>query len=107
MTNSDRHLAGLLGEAPPAHDPNFRARVLLKIAHRAQRKAARLRALKTMALFALIGAAFPALSAMGLNAAIVEPLLLTALMVGVAYAAAQFVIKGPTRTFAQLRAAIR
>ena len=107
MTTSDRHIAEILGQAPSAHDKNFRVRVVMRIAERARRKAAIRRALKTVAIFALIGAAFPATGAIGIEAASIQPLLLATVAVGLAYAGALVAIAGPARALTRLRAAIQ
>lgn len=106
MTSSDERIAGILGEAPSARDPNFRVQVFMRIAERARRKAAIRRVFRTVAIFALIGAAFPAMGTIGIEAADLQPMLFAACTVGVSYAGALLVINGPARALTRLRAVV-
>lgn len=102
MTSSDERIAGILGEAPSARDPNFRVQVFMRIAERARRKAAIRRVFRTVAIFALIGAAFPAMGTIGIEAADIQPVLFA----GLAYVGALFVVNGPVRGMIRLRAMV-
>lgn len=103
----DLELAALLGEAPPGSDPGFRIDALARIAVRARRRAARQRAFRTVAGFSLTGLVFAALQALSLSAEALQPLLLVAGVLGLAYVLALLTIDGPRAVLARSRAVLR
>jgi hypothetical protein len=105
--NDDFDLAALLGEAPKTPDPGFRYDVLQLTAARARRRVSRQRALRLVLISALIGAVFPLAQAFGVGFAEVQPLLLVAGALGVAYVLALLTIEGPRAALARSRAVLR
>jgi peptidoglycan/LPS O-acetylase OafA/YrhL len=103
----DRELAALLGEAPRSLDPGFRFDVLVLTAARARRRASRQRAFRTVAAFTLLGLVIAALQALGLRAEALQPLLLVAGVLGLAYVLALLTIDGPRAALARSRALLR
>lgn len=105
--SDDRDLAALLGEAPRTPDPGFRFDVMALTAARAQRRASRQRALRLVLIFTVIGLVFPLAQAFGVGAAQVQPLLLVAGVLGLAYVLALLTIQGPAAVLARSRALLR
>jgi Flp pilus assembly protein TadB len=102
--SDDLELAALLGEAPTTPDPGFRFDVLARTAERARRRGAREHAFRTIALFALIGLVFPVAHALGLGLAELQPLLLVAGVLALAYVLAVWTLEGPRAVLARSRA---
>jgi threonine/homoserine/homoserine lactone efflux protein len=105
--SDDLELAALLGEAPRTPDPGFRFDVLARTAERARRRRSRRHAFRLAAGFALIGVVFPLLQAFGVTISDLQPLLLVAAVLGVAYVLALMSIEGPSAFMARSRAALR
>jgi fatty acid desaturase len=105
--SDDLELAALLGEAPQTPDPGFRFDVLALTAERARRLDARQRAFRTTTLFALIGLVFPLAHTFGLGLAQLQPLLLVAGVLGLAYVLALWTLEGPRAVLARSRALLR
>ena len=105
--SDDSELAALLGEAPRTPDPGFRFDVLSLTAERARRREARQRAFRTTVLFALVGLIFPVGHAFGLGLAELQPLLLVAGVLGLAYVLALWTLEGPRAVLARSRALLR
>jgi fatty acid desaturase len=105
--SDDLKLAALLGEAPQTPDPGFRFDVLALTAERARRRDARQRAFRTTTLFALIGLVFPLAHTFGLGLAQLQPLLLVAGVLGLAYVLALWTLEGPRAVLARSRALLR
>lgn len=103
----DLETADLLGEAPRTPDPGFRVDVLARVAERARHRAAWMRAAQNVTVFTAIGLVFPAAQAAGMTIADVEPLLVVAGVLGVAYLLALVTIEGPNGAWARSRAALR
>jgi peptidoglycan/LPS O-acetylase OafA/YrhL len=105
--SDDLDLAALLGEAPKTPDPGFRFDVLARTAERARRRASAHRALRVVIGSTLVGAAFAAFPAFGVNAVRLWPLLLVAGVLGLAYVLALLTVEGPRAALAQSRAMLR
>jgi fatty acid desaturase len=105
--SDDLELAALLGEAPAMPDPTFRFDVLARTAERARRRQARQNAFRVTAMFALIGLVFPLAHAFGLGLAQLQPLLLVAGLLGLAYVLALWTLEGPRAVLARSRAVLR
>lgn len=103
----DFELAALLGEAPKMPDPAFRFDVLLRTAERARRRKARRNALRLTAVFALFGLIFPLAHTFGFGLAQLQPLLLVAGLLGLAYVLALWTLEGPRAVVARSRAVLR
>ncbi len=105
--SDDFELAALLGEAPATPDPSFRFDVLARTAERARRRHARQKAFRITTIFALIGLVFPLAHAFGLGLAQLQPLLLVAGLLVVAYVLALWTLEGPRAVLARSRAVLR
>jgi hypothetical protein len=105
--SDDLDLAALLGGAPRTPDPAFRFDVLALTAERARRREARRRAFRTTTIFALIGPIFPIAHALGLGLAELQPLLLVAGVLGLAYVLALWTLEGPRAVLARSRVLLR
>jgi len=105
--SDDLELAALLGEAPRTPDPGFRFDVLARTAERARRREARQRAFRLTVIFALIGLVFPIAHTLGLGLAELQPLLLVAGVLALAYVLAVWTLEGPRAVLARSRAALR
>lgn len=105
--SDDFELAALLGEAPKTPDPAFRFDVLLRTAERTRRRKARQNAFRLTAAFALIGLVFPLAHTFGLGLAQLQPLLLVAGLLGLAYVLALWTLEGPRAVLARSRAVLR
>lgn len=105
--NDDLNLAALLGEAPKTPDPGFRFDVLSLTSLRARRRASRQRALRLVLVSTCAGLLFPLARAFGLGFAELQPLLLVAGVLGLAYVLALLTIEGPRAVLARSRAIIR
>lgn len=103
----DLDLAALLGEAPKTPDPGFRFDVLSLTSQRAQRRASRQRALRLVLISTLIGLIFPLAHAFGIGFAEIQPLLLVAAVLGLAYVLALLTLEGPRAALARSRALLR
>lgn len=103
----DFELAALLGEAPRTPDPAFRFDVMALTAERARRRGARQRAGRMVLVFTLAGLMFPLAQAFGVGFAEIQPLLLVAAVLGLAYVLALLTIKGPRAALARSRALLR
>jgi len=105
--SDDFELAALLGEAPATPDPDFRFDVLARTAERARRRQARQNAFRVTTMFALIGLVFPLAHTFGLGLTQLQPLLLVAGLLGVAYVLALWTLEGPRAVLARSRAVLR
>lgn len=105
--SDDLELAALLGEAPRTPDPGFRFDVLARTSERARRREARRRAFRTIVLFALIGLIFPVTHALGFDWTQLQPLLLVAGVLGLAYVLAVWMLEGRRAVLARSRAMLR
>ncbi len=105
--SDDLDLAGLLGQAPRTPDLGFRFDVLARTAERARRRKARQSAFRTTTLFALIGLIFPVAHALGLGLTELQPLLLVAGVLCLAYVLAFWTLEGPRAVLARSRAVFR
>lgn len=105
--SDDLDLAALLGEAPRTPDPAFRFDVLALTAERAHRRHARQRAFRLTVVFALIGLIFPLAHTFGLGLAQLQPLLLVAGVLGLAYVLALWTLEGPRAVLARSRVLLR
>lgn len=105
--SEDLDLAALLGEAPKTPDPGFRFDVLQRTALRASRRASRQRALRLVLVSTLVGLIFPLAHVFGVGFREVQPLLLVAAVLGLAYVLALLTIEGPRAALARSRAALR
>lgn len=105
--SDDLDLAGLLGEAPRTPDPGFRFDVMARAAERARRRKARENAVRTTATFALFGLIFPVAHTLGLGLAELQPLLLVAGLLTLAYVLALWTLEGPRAVLARSRAVFR
>ncbi len=105
--SDDLELAGLLGEAPRTPDPGFRFDVLARTAERARRRLARQNAFRTTILFALLGFIFPLAHALGFGLNELQPLLLVAGLLALAYVLALWTLEGPRAVLARSRAVFR
>ena len=105
--SDDLELAALLGEAPAAPDPAFRYDVFTNVAERARRRHARVRAARMVAVFTIVGLAFPLAQALGLGLGELRPVLEAGAALAVAGVAALLTIRGPRVVLAYSRAAIR
>lgn len=82
---NDRDLAELLGDAPRMPDPSFRLDVLSRVAKRARRSLAFERGVRMIGAFTALGLYFPLVQALGLTLADMQPLFVSAAMVGAGY----------------------
>jgi hypothetical protein len=106
--HDDLEMAALLGEPPPHRpDSGFRYDVFARITGRARRRAAFRRAATYTTVFAALGLAFPAVRAVGLTVADIQPLLMVAGALGLAYVLALTTIEGPRALLARSRAVLR
>jgi len=105
--SDDLDLAALLGEAPRTPDPGFRFDVLARTAERARRREARRQAFRTVTTFALIGLIFPLAHTLGLGLTQLQPFLLVAGVLGLAYVLAVWMLEGPRAVLARSRAVLR
>jgi len=105
--SDDLELAALLGEAPGTPDPGFRFDVLALTAERARRREARRRAFRTTTIFALIGLIFPIAHTLGFGLNELQPLLLVAGVLALAYVLAVWTLEGPRAVLARSRAVLR
>ncbi len=105
--SDDLDLAALLGEAPKTPDPGFRLDVLALTAERARRRQARQDAFRTTMYFALFGLIFPLAHTFGLGLAQMQPLLLVAGVLALAYVLALWTLEGPRAVLARSRALLR
>jgi hypothetical protein len=105
--SDDLELAALLGAAPRTPDPGFRFDVLQLTAARARRRASRRRALRLVLIATLVGLIFPLAQAFGVGFAELQPLLLVAGVLGLAYVLALLTIEGPRAALARSRAVLR
>ena len=105
--SDDLDRAALWGEAPRTPDPGFRFDGLSLTAERARRREARQRAFGTTVLFALVGLIFPVAHALGLGLAELQPLVLVASVLGLAYVLALWTLEGPRAVLARSRALLR
>lgn len=105
--SDDLELAALLGEAPRTPDPGFRFDVLARTAHRARRRASRQRAFRLMLVSTAIGLLFPLAQAFGVGFAELQPLLLVAGVLGLAYVLALLTLEGPRAVLARSRVLLR
>lgn len=105
--SDDLELAALLGEAPRTPDPGFRFDVLALTTERARRRQARRRAFRTTTIFALIGLVFPLAHTLGLGLSELQPLLLVAGVLALAYALAVWTLEGPRAVLARSRTLLR
>ena len=103
----DRDMAELLGEAPRRPDPGFRFDVLARAVEGARRQRVRQRALRIVAVFTLLGLVFPLLRAFGVGLAELQPVLLVAGVLALAYVLALLTIEGPRALLARSRAVWR
>lgn len=103
----DLDLAALLGEAPKTPDPGFRFDVLSLTSQRAHRRASRQRAFRLVLASTFIGLLFPLAHAFGVGFAEVQPLLLVAAVLGLAYVLAVLTLEGPRAVLARSRAVLR
>lgn len=105
--SDDLGLAALLGEAPRTPDPGFRFDVLSLTSQRARRRASRQRALRLVLISTLVGLVFPLAQAFGLGFHELQPLLLVAGVLGLAYVLALLTLEGPRAVLARSRAVLR
>jgi hypothetical protein len=105
--SDDLELAALLGEAPRTPDSAFRFDVLQLAAMRARRRVSRQRALRLVLVSTLIGLIFPIAQAFGVGFAELQPLLLVAGVLGLAYDLALLTIEGPRAALARSCAVLR
>lgn len=105
--SNDLDLAALLGEAPRTPDPGFRFDVMALTAHRAHRRAARQRAFRLVAASTLIGLLFPLAHAFDVGFHELQPLLLVAGVLGLAYVLALLTLEGPRAVLARSRVLLR
>lgn len=105
--SDDLELAALLGDAPRTPDPGFRFDVLALTADRARRRQARQRAFRTTVIFALVGLIFPIAHTLGFGWAQLQPLLLVAGVLCLAYVLALWTLEGPRAVLARSRAVLR
>lgn len=103
----DLELAALLGEAPKTPDPGFRFDVLQLTAVRANRRTSRHRAFRLVLISTLIGLIFPLAQVFGVGFRELQPLLLVAGVLGLAYVLALLTIEGPRAALARSRAVLR
>lgn len=102
----ERIIADMLGAAPAGPDPRFRVDVLSRISRRKARRAALRLAGARVLVFSAIGAAVPITQAAGLTFADLQPLLILAGVLGLAYLSAMVSIQGPRAVLARSRAAL-
>ena len=105
--SDDLELAALLGEAPRTPDPGFRFDVLSLTSQRARRRASRQRGFRLILIFTLIGLIFPLAHAFGVGFTEVQPLLLVAGVLGLAYVLARLTIDGPRAVLERSRVLTR
>ena len=105
--SDDLELAALLGEAPSSPDPAFRYDVLVHTGERARRRQARRNAFRITSVFAMIGLIFPLAHTFGLGLTELQPLLLVAGLLAVAYVLALWTLEGPRAVLARSRAILR
>lgn len=99
--SDDLDLAALLGEAPKTPDPGFRFDVLSLTSQRAHRRSSRHRAFRVVLFSTLVGLIFPLAHMLGLGLAELQPLLLVAGILALAYVLALLVTHGPRAVFAR------
>ncbi len=104
--SDDLDLAAPLGEAPKTPDPGFRFDVLARTAERARRRHARQQAFRTVVFFALLGLTFPVAHTLGVGFAQLQPLLLVAGVLALAYVLAVWTLEGPRAVLARSRAVL-
>lgn len=104
---NDQDLSDLLGEAPKAPDAAFRIDVFARVAARERRRAAYIRAVRTVTAFTAIGVFFPLARAAGFTIADAQPLIYAAAVVWLTYVLAREAVRGSrsalARSFAGLR----
>lgn len=105
--SDDLDLANLLGEAPNTPDPAFRFDVMARTAERARRRASHQKAYRIMLASTLLGLVFATGQALGLGYHHLQPLLLVAGVLGLAYVLALITISGPRAVLARSRAILR
>lgn len=104
--SDDLELAALLGEAPKTPDAGFRFDVLSLTSQRARRRASRQRAFRLVLISTLTGLIFPFAHAFGVGFAEIQPLLLVAAVLGLAYVLALLALEGPRAVLARSRAVL-
>jgi hypothetical protein len=103
----DRLMAELLGDEPLSPDPGFRVDVLALVAERGRRRAAQRRALGVVAVFFMIGLAFPLIATVETAVRDFQLLLAGFGAMGIAYLAALLSISGPKAVWARSLSALR
>lgn len=103
----DRLMAELLGAEPLSPDSAFRVDVLALVAERARRRAALRRAFGVVAVFFMIGLAFPLIAVAEAAVRDFQLLLAGFAAMGVAYLAALLSISGPKAVWARSLSALR
>jgi hypothetical protein len=105
--SQDQRLADLLGRPPAESDPGFRYDVLASVAARARRRAAFRRASAYASAFVAFGLSVPLARASGITAEQLQPMLMSAGGVALAYLAAVLAIRGPGGALASVRVLLR
>lgn len=105
--NDDLDLAALLGETPAEQDVAFRIGALMRAGLKQRRRAARLKAARTMALFTGVGVLFALAEALGMPRADAILLLACAGVAALGYGLARLMAQGPARVLAHSIAPLR
>jgi hypothetical protein len=95
--SDDLELAALLGEAPGETDVAFRIGALTRAGLRQRRRAARLRAARTLALFTGVGALFALAEAFGMPRADAILILVCVGVAALGFGLARLMAEGPAR----------
>lgn len=95
--SSDLELAALLGEAPAQTDVAFRIGALTRVGLAKRRRAARLKAVRTLGLFTGVGLLFAMAEAFGMPRADAILLLLCVGVAALGYLSARAMSEGPAR----------
>lgn len=101
MTEDERLIADLLGEAPATPDPGFRFDVFARVAQRGRREASLRRAAHSFAIMTAIGLGCGVLQAAGLTWETAQPILIAAAGLGAAFLFAAISIQGPRAVLAR------
>lgn len=101
MTDDERLIADLLGEAPAAPDPGFRYDVFARVAQSGRREASLRRAARSFGTMTAIGLGCAVIQASGLTWETAQPILVAAVSLGAAFLFAAISIQGPRAVLAR------
>lgn len=101
MTDDERLIADLLGEAPATPDPSFRYDVFARVAQSGRREASLRRAARSFGTMTAIGLGCAVTQASGLTWETAQPILVAVAALGAAFLFAAVSIQGPRAVLAR------